>query len=127
NCDKYLLSNSLMKFENLTLNNNNSNLLPMDIGSEVSSDYQESSSSRGQKHASQQINTQESSNFVPLQYEHSFCENRYPILPSHFHLIKKITPLMLFYEFFTVDSLKQIVKSTNKYYAIQNSAGTERP
>ncbi|CAG8628560.1 24494_t:CDS:2 [Racocetra persica] len=149
NCDEHLLSNCLMEFENLTLDDNKSNLLPMDIGSEISSNYQESFSSRGQKHGSgrlcrprvsrnnhdsntlakkvsQQVNTQELSNFVFLQYKYSFCENGYPILSSHFYLIKKITPLMLFYEFFTADSLKQIVELTNKYYAIQNLAGTKR-
>ncbi|CAG8835292.1 25348_t:CDS:2, partial [Racocetra persica] len=30
-------------------------------------------------------------------------------------------PLMLFYEFFSIESLRQIVESTNKYSAIQNS------
>ncbi|CAG8795881.1 13393_t:CDS:2, partial [Racocetra persica] len=71
------------------------------------------------KEVRQQVNSPGPLNFIPLQYNYLLCEKGYLNLPRRFYLIGTITPLILFYKFFSTNSLKQIVESTNKYNTIQ--------
>ncbi|CAG8536491.1 14246_t:CDS:2, partial [Cetraspora pellucida] len=98
--DEHLLNELLIEFEHMTLTEDN--LL-----------YAESEVS-------------EPINFIPLQFEYLFNEKEYLVLSSQFHLTETVTSLMLFYEFFLVDSLNKIIELTNKY-AIQNSADIQKP
>ncbi|CAG8628428.1 12960_t:CDS:2 [Dentiscutata erythropus] len=72
------------------------------------------------------IQRQKPINFIPLQFEHPINEKRYPVLPSNFNLTKTLTPLILFYELFSVNFFNKFVKSTNKY-AVQNLADAGWP
>ncbi|CAG8836351.1 30780_t:CDS:1, partial [Racocetra persica] len=80
--------------------------------------------SRGQPHgsranrggrSSQQISLPNPPKFIFLQHRLPFHERGYPILPGHLQQLGIVTPLMLFYENFLIESLRQIVESTNKY------------
>ncbi|CAG8579546.1 15773_t:CDS:2, partial [Cetraspora pellucida] len=132
--DEHLLNELLIEFEHMTLTEDNLLYAESEVSGQKRGQRQGqrrgqersisriSRSSRGS--SSSTVDTSQLSepiNFILLQFEHPFNEKGYPVLSSQFHSTETVTPLMLFYEFFSVDSLNKIVESTNKY-AIQNSA-----